>query len=38
MNYAKDKSLYLGVARASIDSEFDGKSVAHVLVVRMQAG
>jgi len=32
MNYAKDKSRYLSVARASITSDFDGKPVAHVLV------
>ncbi len=32
MNYAEDKSVYLSVALSSIDSAFDGKPVAHVLV------
>lgn len=32
MNFARDKSQYLSVARASITSDFDGKPVAHVLV------
>ena len=29
MNYAPDKSLYLSVALACVDSEFDGKPIAH---------
>ena len=32
MNYAEDKSLYLSVALSSIDSDFNGRPVAHVLV------
>jgi hypothetical protein len=32
MNYVPDKSLYLSIALSSVDSDYDGKPIAHAYV------